>query len=103
MGVFSAWVVAIGLQTVRDVRNDTAPLPSEYVASGVWFGALALVDGFLSPVGSLVAWGTLAALAYQAAGRAGGLGSLLGTTTAATPTKPGKPAVVGGPGSHQQA
>lgn len=81
MGVFTAWVVAIGLQTVRDFRQARAPLPSEYVASGAWFGALALVDGVLPPVGGLVAWGTLLALGYQAASGPGGLGSLTGSTT----------------------
>ncbi len=67
MGVLMAWMVAIGLQTVRDTKNENrAPLPSEFIASGAWFGALTLVDGFASPVGSFIAWGTLFALLIQA-------------------------------------
>lgn len=53
---------------MRDVKYGNpahAPLPSEYVASGLWFGALALVDGFARPIGSLVAWGTIVALVFQ--------------------------------------
>ena len=76
MGVLMAWFAAIGLQTVRDVKYGDpphAPLPSEYVASGLWFGAWALVDGFARPVGSLVAWGTLLALFLQVEA-AGGTG-----------------------------
>ncbi len=66
MGVLTAWMVAIGLQTTRALKADRAPLPSEFVASGAWFGALALLDGVMAPVGGVIAWGTLFALLIQA-------------------------------------
>jgi hypothetical protein len=69
MGVFTAWMVAAGLQTYRDVKvQHRVPLPSEYVASGVLFGALALLDGPTQGIAGVVAWGFIIALVLQAGG-----------------------------------
>jgi hypothetical protein len=66
MGVFSAWALAIGLQTLRDVRQGHAPLPSEFVASGVAFGTFSVVGQAAPGVGAALSWGLLVAIALQA-------------------------------------
>ncbi len=72
MGVFSAWAVAVGLQVFRDVRQGVVPLPSEFVASGAVFGALALVGQIPDAEGfaGALAWGYLVALALEAGPKA---------------------------------
>ncbi len=74
MGVFMAWFLAAGIQTVRDIRSHRVPVPSEYVASGAWFGLWAVIgsgsEGAAKFAG-LVSWGTLIAITLQAGGPKG--------------------------------
>ncbi len=67
-----AWLTAIGVQTIRDVRyRHVAPLPSEYVASGAVFGVLAVIAGDhpgRSRVVGVIAWGLVIAAAMAAGG-----------------------------------
>lgn len=86
MGVFTAWFVAIGLQTIRDVKVEHhAPMPSEFVASGAIFGALSLLGGIEGAEGlaGVLAWGILIALALKAGGP-----SALASGQGATPAPP---------------
>lgn len=80
MGAFSAWAVAIGVITYRDVKAGRAPLPSEFVASGAVFAALAALDQAAHPLGGALAWGFLLAIFLQVGPKA-----LVGTPNPAAP------------------
>lgn len=66
MGVMTAWGTAILFQTVRDVRGEhRPPFPSEFVASGLLFGGLAIIGTAEPGLAGVIAWGILIALALQ--------------------------------------
>lgn len=62
----AAWAVEIGLITINDLgRNRRLPLPSEFLATFIVFGALTAIGGNPTarrPAG-LVAWGLVIATA----------------------------------------
>ncbi len=69
MGVLTAWALAAGIQVYRDIAKlHRTPYPSEFLASGAVFGALALLDGPTQGVAGVVAWGFLLAVTLQAGG-----------------------------------
>lgn len=68
-GLYSAWLVEVVLITYRATRPGSNqgtrslpwPLPAEYAATFVIFGALGLVSGRGQRVASLVGWGFVVA------------------------------------------
>lgn len=69
MGVLLAWAIAAGIQTTRDVRYlGRAPVPSEYVASGMLFGSLSILSSFAESLATALAWGFLFAMTVEAGG-----------------------------------
>jgi hypothetical protein len=69
MGVLLAWFIVAGVQTVRDVRyQGRAPIPAEYVASGMLYGALAVLSSVNQRLATALAWGFLFAVTLEAGG-----------------------------------
>lgn len=91
-GVLGAWVAEMVLITYRGARRGTSasnpiphlPLPSEYVATFIIYGALTFVPGRGAPVASAFGWGIVVA-------------TLLNLWDPATVGNAGGPAVIGGP------
>lgn len=73
MNTLLPWALAIGVVTVRDVRvYSRPPVPSEFVATGVLFGALTVLAQAQPQLAGVLAWGMLLAITLKAA-PAGGL------------------------------
>jgi hypothetical protein len=84
------WALSVGVVTVRDVRvYGKPPVPGEFVATGVLFGALTILAQANPPLAGVLAWGMLAAIALQAA-------STGGLTARRTPAQEPKPVKTGG-------
>jgi hypothetical protein len=81
------WALSVGVVTARDVRvYSRPPVPGEFVATGVLFGALTILAQANPTLAGALAWGMLVAISLQAA-RTGGLTSR--RTPAQEPTKTG--------------
>lgn len=75
MGLFSAFIVEVGLITYRSLKGGglkvpaTAPiplpLPSYYVSAVFVYGALGLVPGRAAPIAGLIGWGFVVATALE--------------------------------------
>ena len=97
-GVMGAWLAEIVVITYRSARQteagnnpvganrpiDHIPLPSEYVASFIIYGALSFVPGRGAPVATAFGWGIVVA-------------TVLNLWDPATIGNAGGPAVQGGP------
>lgn len=75
------WALSVGVVTVRDVRvYGRPPVPGEFVATGVLFGALTILSQANPQLAGVLAWGMLAAITLKAA-------STGGLTTRRTPAQ----------------
>ncbi len=66
MGPVLPWLLAVGVQTARDVRTcRKPPVPSEFVASGAAFGLLTLLSQGAPELATVIAWGVLIAIVLR--------------------------------------
>lgn len=97
-GLLAAWVAEIGIITYRAVKLNAAqgagtlaglPLPSEYAASFLYYGALSLVPSAsgASKVATALAWGMTIATFLNLYPNSTGLGGAKGTTKTSTTQK----------------
>ena len=68
MNTLLPWALAVGIVTVRDVRvYHRAPVPSEFVATGVLFAGLTVLAQGSPELATALAWGLLAAVVLKGA------------------------------------
>lgn len=68
MNTLLPWGLAVGVVTVRDVRQyNRPPVPSEFVATGVLFAALTVLAQANPQLAGALSWGLLAAVILKAA------------------------------------
>ena len=81
MNTLLPWALSVGVVSVRDIKvYSRPPVPGEFVATGVLFGALTILAQANPGLAGALAWGMLVAITLQAA-RTGGL------TTRRTPAQ----------------
>jgi hypothetical protein len=107
LGVMGAWLAEIVVITYRSARQTEAgnnpvganrpiahvPLPSEYVASFIIYGALSFVPGRGAPVATAIGWGIVVATVLNlwdpaTIGNAGGVAVKGGGSTKAASSAP---------------
>jgi len=105
MNVTAPWLAEMILITYRSAKQDTAgklgiqrpiahlPLPSEYIATFVIYGALSFVPGEGERIASLVGWGIALATLFNlwdptTVGNKGGVAVKGGASTKTTTSAP---------------
>jgi hypothetical protein len=96
-GLLAAWLAEVGIITYRAVKLNAAqgagtlaglPLPSEYAASFLYYGALSFIpqSSGASQVGTALAWGMTIATFLNLYPNSTGLGGTKGNTKSQSST-----------------